>query len=138
MLEQAMTTADSVVTGGEREKLASHLLHCWLVTGLGLILVGAAIRDYRLVQTFGFLRVQFLVAEIVAGAGIAWCFGGAMHFVDLMLEYRRETGERLRWYWRLLLVVLKRVLLMVQLAAAALAVGLIGIVIFGARIPGVD
>ena len=132
-----MTTGDSSVTGGEREKLANYLLHCWLVTGLGLMLVGAAARDYRLVQTFQFLRVQFLVAEIVAGTGIAWCFGGAMHFVDLMLEHRRATGERLRWYWRVLLVLQMRVLLVVQLAAAALVVGVIGIVVFGSRIPGV-
>ncbi len=133
-----MTTRDASVTDGEKEKLASHLLHSWLVMGLGLMLVGAAMRNFRLVQTFQFLRGQFLVAEIVAGAGIAWCFGGAMHFVDLALEYRRGTGERLRWYWRLFLVVQKRALLVVQFMAAALVVGLIGSIIFGWRIPGVD
>jgi hypothetical protein len=137
MQEQATVPTDSGNSGGERARLISHLLHGWLVIGLGLMLVGAAFRDYRLAQTFPFLRVQFLVAEIVAGAGIAWCFGGAMHFVDLALEYRRATGERLRWYWRLLLVVQKRLLLLAQFAAAALVVGLIVAIIFGWRIPGV-
>jgi hypothetical protein len=65
-----MASWASVVPGGDdRRSLVSHLLHGWLMMALGLVLVGAAIRDYRWLQVWGFLRVQFLVAEMVAGVG---------------------------------------------------------------------
>ena len=132
----APTPVDSTWTPDEIRDLLEPLLHCWLMIGLGLMLVGAAIRDYRYLQVWDFLRVHFIVAEIIAGVGIAFCFGGAMHYLDLVLAYRRATGAKLAWYWRVLLVLQKRLLMIFQLAAAALVIGLIGLIIFDVPIPG--
>jgi hypothetical protein len=130
-------TAELRLPGACQGKLVRYLLHCWLMIALGVILAAAVVQDYRLLQTYTYLKARILVAEIVAGAGVAFCFGGAMHYLDLALAYRRATGERLAWYWRLLLVVQKRVLVLVQLAGAAVVVTVLGIVIFDWKIPGV-
>jgi hypothetical protein len=106
------------------------------MTALGVLLLGVGLWDFRLGQEFEFLRVECLVAEIVAGAGMAFCFGGAMHYLDLALG---TVGGRVpAWYWRALFVTQKRVLLVGQLGAAAIVVAALGAVIFEEKIPGPD
>jgi hypothetical protein len=113
------------------------VLQSWLMTVLGLILVGVAIRDYSVARTHVFLRVHCLVAEIVAGAGIAFCFGGAMHYLDVALAGRTAKGTRAAWYWRVLLVLQKRLLLVGQLAATALIVVVLVVIVLKVPLPRV-
>lgn len=120
------------------KKLFDQVAHGWLMTALGLLLAGVALHDFRLGQEFEFLRVQCLVAEIVAGAGMAVCFGGAMHYLDGALGCRGAGGGRVRWYWRVVLVVQKRVLMAGQLGAAAMVVLAVGAIIFDKPIMGAD
>ena len=45
-------------------------------------------------------------AGVAAGVGIAFCLGGAMHYVDLAID--PESTARLAWPFRALLVFKKR------------------------------
>ena len=78
---------------------------------------------------------EAVVAELIAGAGIAFCFGAAMHYLDAALDFRRAAGAGLTWYWRALLLIQKRILMIGQLAAAALVVGVLGLLVFNEPIP---
>ena len=125
---EMIPAAGASAAGGRTEAM----LRCWLMTALGLLLAAVALWDFRQGREFGFLRVPVLVSEIVAGAGIASCFGGAMYYVDIALG---AGASMVRWYWRVLLGAQKRVLLVGQLAAAAIIVLSLGAIIFNKQIP---
>ncbi len=131
--------ADATVPGTDSAgNLVDHLLRCWLLIGLGLLLVGAALRDYHIGGEFEFLRTQCLVAEIVAGVGMAFCWGGAMHYLDAALLCRTPSGGVLPWFWRVVFLAQKRLLMVGQLAAMALVVAALAAFIFDKNIPGPD
>ena len=109
------------------------ILRCGLLTALGLLLAAVALYDYRLGQDYAFLRVQCLVAEIVAGVGMAWCWGGAMHYVNGIMAARRR-----RWHAKLLWLTHQRLLLIGQLIGAAILVLALGALIFDKPIPTSD
>jgi hypothetical protein len=96
----------------------------------GAILL-AAYFSWRMVMEEPWLRMECLVACIVAGVGATVCLAGAMHFLDQPLQ----VGAT-KWYVRWLLKINKRILLVAELATTGLAIAAAGILIFGFRIPG--
>lgn len=103
---------------------------------LGTLLCGGAFQNYRDAQEYGFMRTQCIVSAIAAGIGIAFAFGGAMHYADVLLAY--GSARRPLWIIRVLLVCLKRLLLTLQLAAAAMVCAALFIALFDYTVPGPD
>jgi len=113
------------------------VLHCWLMTALGLLIAGIALYDLRLAQHYEFLRTPCLVAEIIAGCGAAFCFGGAMHYVDVA-RTAETLWDPVRWYWKILFFIQKRFLMLLQLVLMAGALASVGALILGWKIPGLE
>ncbi|HEY4329160.1 MAG TPA: hypothetical protein VGN88_05440 [Phycisphaerae bacterium] len=114
--------------------LTDSILRCWLMMGLGLFGVGAMFRDFQIAQEFEFLRTPCLLAEMIAGSTVAFCFGAAMHYLDTA----RAANSNLGWFWRFLLATQKRVLLICQIGAMGMALFACALMLFGEKIPGPD
>ena len=112
------------------------LLNCWMLIAFAAAIAGAAFYDYRIVQEFAGFRTICLVAGIAAGVGIAFCLGGAMHYIDLALH--AELPARYSWPMRALLICKKRILLIAQLAGAGLALACLAAFAFDLDVPGPD
>ena len=134
----AQNAEASAPVGGAAGEVTEQVLRCWLMTALGLLLLGVGMWDFRLGQEYGFLRVACLVGEIAAGAGMAVCFGGGMHYLDLAVGACGAGGGVVRWYWRGLFLTQKRVLMVGQLAAVGIVVVSLGAIILNKQIPGPD
>jgi hypothetical protein len=117
-------------TAVQKPTLNQSLSRAWLMIGFAVLLVVATRHAYFLALSNPFLRTDCLVAGIISGAGMAFSLGGAMHYLDSALA----AGPR--WYWSLLLIAEKRLLLIGQILAMALAVLSAGLMIFHAPIPG--
>lgn len=111
------------------------LLHSWLMTSLGVLIVAVAALDLRIVQQYGFLRTSCLVAGIVAGCGASFSLGGAMHYLDAAAQ---PLPQPLHWFWKILFYFHKRLLLLLQLAMMAAAIAAVGALVFDWKIPGPD
>jgi hypothetical protein len=115
--------------------LGRVLLACAARVGLMIILAGAILLaawwTYQLARSNVSLRVNCLVAEIVAGIGSTLCLAGAMQYLDVPMIDRQPP-----WYVRWVLKSGKRVLLTAELATTALALAAAGILIFDFKIPG--
>ena len=131
-----MTDAAKISGDDEVPSRRQLFLNCWLMMALGALLCGAAFQNYRDLQEYGFMRTNCMVAAVAAGIGIAFAFGGAMHYADLLLAH--DAARRPHFLLRVLLVIQKRLLLILQLAAAALVLGALAAVMFDMNISGPD
>ncbi len=131
-----MTDTSTTSLRPETPSRLQIFLDCWLMMAFGALLCGVTLQNYRNVQEFGFMRTDCMVAAVVAGIGIAFAFGGAMHHADLLLAH--DAARRPHWTLRILLVLQKRALLLLQAAAAALVIWVLAAILFNFTIPGPD
>lgn len=121
--------ATKTVPADPRPARGGYLLHAWLLMALATLLCAAIEWDYILATHFAFLRVDGLAGGMAGCIGAAACLGGAMHFLDLALP-----GTR--WFWRVLLLSQKRLLMIAQLLVMAMCVLAAGLMVFHKDIPG--
>lgn len=105
-------------------------LMCILMILCAAIILLAAFYAWRTALKVESLRIECLIAGIVAGIGSTACLAGAMHYLDFPL-----MGYLPPWWVRWTLKLNKRILLVAQLATTALALASAGMLIFGFKIP---
>jgi len=100
-----------------------------LILAVVALLIGGW--NYALVQHFSFLRTSCLVSMILSGLSATLLFGGTMNCLDRLLDLSPPPP----WYARLSIDLLKRVLLVLQLATTAATLTALGVLVFHRAIP---
>jgi len=106
-----------------------------LAGAMGLLLLGVIFWNYRQTEWDQFFRVRVLEAQILAGIAAAFCFGGAIYYLNGSMQ---AESVRPRWSWRMLIDLKLRALMVGQLLATGLAIGAAGLLLFHEPIPHAD
>ena len=104
-----------------------------VLLGFCLLILLAAMYTYHAALQDETRRTDCLIAIMVAGAGATACLAGIIYLVDRPLCVDPEALPR--WYIRLPLGELKRLVMILQLATIGLSLAAAAILIFGFKLP---